>query len=96
MSAKGREEALKTAKSYCRGRYPGWDVPEDPQAIVDVDELRSRAMRVPSFYGVSLREVWLVYLETKAHQPVIRPSVIIGISKVTGDVVYVSSAHDEG
>lgn len=53
-------------------------------------------MRVPSFYGVPLREVWLVYLEAKAHRPIIRPSVVIGISKITGDVVYVGSAHDEG
>lgn len=96
MSERGREQALKTAKRYCRARFSGWDVPEDSQAVVDVDELGSRAMRVPSFYGVPLREVWLVYLEAKAHRPIIRPSVVIGISKITGDVVYVGSAHDEG
>jgi hypothetical protein len=66
--------------------------------VVDLDELRRERRREPALYWVSkvsLEECWLVYCSGSDRLGLF-PSMLVAVSKDTGEVVYAGSAHDEG
>jgi hypothetical protein len=60
--------------------------------VVSVDEIQGR---VPSIYGVpDLVGVWVAYVARELVG--LRASLVVLVSRATGDVVYAGSANDEG
>jgi hypothetical protein len=91
-----RDQAFELAQDYVVTHRSEAFAPS--HRVVDVDELRRERRREPAMYWVSkvsLEECWLVYC-SGSDLPGLFSSTIVAVSKLTGEVVYAGSAHDEG
>jgi hypothetical protein len=93
MSAISRERAREIALA----RLARDSVGDGAMGISEVLSLEEVEARQPLIYGFEpdrLKNYWIVYVETNVLT--IKPSVVILVSKSTGEIAFVGSAGDEG